>query len=131
MSDGDDIFQWILHNENTLETEIIFLFKQLTGTRAKLVFKPAGWFVKKLEKDVIEAITPLRNPFAKVKEMTPPRMYALAMLYTPRDHSKVVECRALCLGAHCFPRADRGQLFGAAFCHLQVLMMTGGFSYPI
>ena len=112
----------------TLETEIIVLFRQVTGLRTKVVFNPAGWFVEQLEKDVIAAITPLKNPFAKVKDMTPPAMYELAKVYDPSDRTKVFDCRALCRRAHCCPRANRGQIFGAAICHFTAPRITEGFS---
>ena len=128
MSDDENSFQWKLDDEEMLETAITVHFWQLTKTRTKLVFKPAGWFVKKLEKDVIATITPLQNPFPKVKDMTPQGMYALARVNNPKDHTKVFDCRALSHRAHFFSRANRGQLFGAVFCHLPVPRTIEGFS---
>ena len=61
----------------------------------KIEFTPDGWFVKQLEKEVIADMTPLKNPFLRVKEMTPPEVFAVIMVKHPRDRNKILECRAL------------------------------------
>ena len=90
-----DSFDWVLDDIKTLEHEINLPFMQLTGKNTKMEFVPPQWFVMQLEKEITAAMTPLDNPFPRVKEMTPPQMFALIMVKLPRGRNKVFECRTL------------------------------------
>lgn len=94
-STDDKTFDWVLADVETLETAIILKFRELTAKYVDIVFSPPGWFVEQLEKEVIAAMEPLKNPFPTVKGMTPPRVYGFIRVKLANDRNKIFECRAL------------------------------------
>ena len=94
-STDDRTFDWVLADIGTLETAIILKFRELTAKYVEIVFSPPGWLVEQLEKEVIATMAPLKNPFAAVKAMTPPKVFGFIMVELVNDRNKIFECRSL------------------------------------